>query len=99
MIFRLAVVYPIVICGCCSQTLLAQNSSPGSTATSTLDQKVNDLEKRLQAIENIPTIAMMLKLKGSLQADTTPAPTPTPQTDAPVELVSWRYQYKIHSST
>jgi hypothetical protein len=94
MTSRLAAVCLTVICGCCSQSLLAQNySSPSPTATPSLEQRVNDLEKRLQAIETIPAIAMMLKLKGSLQADTTPAPTPTPQTNAPLELVNWQYHY------
>jgi hypothetical protein len=92
MTFRLtAVCLTFVICGCCSQSLLAQNSSPSPTATPTLEQRVNDLEKRLQAIESIPGVAMMLKLKGSLQADATPEPTP--QTNAPLELVSWQYHY------
>jgi hypothetical protein len=89
-----AVCIDFAICVCGSQSLLAQNSSPSPTATPTLEQRVNDLEKRLQAIENIPAIAMMLKLKGSLQADSTPAATPTPQTNAPLELVSWQYQFK-----
>jgi hypothetical protein len=82
-----------VICGYCSRTLLAQNPSPSPTATAALEQRISDLEKRLQAIENIPAVAMMLKLKGSLQTETTPVPTPTPQANAPLELVSWQYHY------
>jgi hypothetical protein len=94
MIYRVAAFCLIMISGCCSQTMLAQNPSPSPTPTQSLEQRVSDLEKRLQAIESIPAVATMLKLKSSLQADATPAPTPTPQTDAPLELVSWRYQYK-----
>ena len=90
---RAAVCLTFVVCGCCSQSLLAQNSSPSPTATPSLEQRVNDLEKRLQAIESIPAVATMLKLKGSLQTDATPAPKPTPQIDAPLELVSWQYHY------
>jgi hypothetical protein len=95
MIFRpAAVCLTFVVCGCCSQGLLAQNSTPSPTPTPSLEQRVTDLEKRLQAIESIPAIAMILKLKRSLQADTTPAPTPSPQTNAPLELVNWQYQYR-----
>jgi hypothetical protein len=88
-----AVCLTFVICGCCPQSLLAQKSSASPTATPSLEQRVNDLEKRLQAIDSIPAVAMMLKLKGPLQADATPAPTPTPQTNAPLELGNWQYHY------
>jgi hypothetical protein len=94
MIFRPTVVCLTVICGCCSQSLLAQNSTPSPTATPTLEQRVSDLEKRLQTIESIPGIALMLNLKNSTQANATPQPTPSPQTNAPLELVNWQYQYR-----
>jgi hypothetical protein len=83
-----------VIAGSCSQSLVAQNSSPSPTASPTLEQRVSDLEKRLQAIESIPALALMLNLKNSTQANATPQPTPAAQTDAPLELMSWGYQFK-----
>lgn len=88
-----AVCLTFVFCGYCSQSLLAQNPSPSPTPTPNLEQRVNDLEKRLQAIESIPAVAAMLKLKDSLQAGKEPAATPTPQTNAPLELVSWQYHF------
>jgi hypothetical protein len=55
---------------------------------------VTDLEKRLQAIESIPGIALMLNLKNSSQAKATPESTPTAQADAPLGLMRWSYQFK-----
>jgi hypothetical protein len=86
-----AVCLAFLICGCCSQSLLAQNSSPSPTATPTLEQRVNDLEKRLQAIESIPAVAMALNMKGSAKSSEA---SPTPQSNSPLELVSWQYQFK-----
>lgn len=91
MTFRLAAFCLTVICGCCSQSLLAQSSSPSPTATPSLEQRVSDLEKRLQAIESIPGVAMALKMKGSAESSEASA---TPQGTSPLELVSWQYQFK-----
>jgi hypothetical protein len=88
---RAAVCLTFVVCGCCSQSLLAQNSSPSPTATPSLEQRVNDLEKRLQAIENLPAVAMALKIKSSAESSEA---SPTPQGSSPLELVSWQYQFK-----
>jgi hypothetical protein len=87
-----------VIAGCSSQTLLAQNSSVSPTPTPSLEQRVSDLERRLQAIESVPGIALMLNLKGSLQANSTAQPTPSPQIDAPLELMRWEYRFKAGQS-
>jgi hypothetical protein len=95
MTFRLAAVcLTFVICWCYSQSLLAQNSSPSPTPTPSLEQRVSDLEKKLQAIESIPGVALMLNLRNSAQANATPQPTPTAQADAPLELIRWSYQFK-----
>jgi hypothetical protein len=92
MIFRLAAVCLTVICGCCSESLLAQNSSPSPTPpTPSLERRVTDLEKRLQAIESIPLVTMALNMKGSAPSSEA---SPTPQSNSPLELVSWQYQFK-----
>ena len=92
MTSRLATVcLTFLTCGCCSQSLLAQNSSPSPTPTPSLEQRVSDLEKKLQAIESIPLVAMALNMKGSANSSEV---SPTPQSNLPLELVSWQYQFK-----
>jgi hypothetical protein len=82
----------IVLVCCVPNVLPGQNASPSPTPT--LEQRVNELEKRIQAIENIPAVGIALKLRSSLQADGAAEATPSPQTDAPLELVSWQYQFR-----
>ena len=68
-----------------------QNPSPSPTPAPSLEQRVTDLERRLQAIESIPLVAMALNMKGSAQSS---EPSPTPQGNSPIELVNWQYQFK-----
>jgi len=91
---RLAALCLVVLSGSYAQSLLAQNSSPGPTSTPSLEQRVSDLEKKLQSIESIPIVAMALKMNGSAQANSTPEANPTPQSDAPLELMKWEYRFK-----
>lgn len=71
-----------------------QSPSPSATPL-TLEQRVNEVEKRIQAIEDIPGVALALKLRGSTQANMATQATPTPQPDSPLELVSWKYQFLL----
>lgn len=74
----------------------ASGQSPAASSTPlNLEQRVIDIEKRIQAIEEIPGVAMALKLAGSAHANTAAEPTPTPQSDSPLELVSWKYQFLV----
>jgi hypothetical protein len=68
----------------------AAQSSP--TPSPSLEQRVNDLEKRLNALESIPAVALALKLR--VQTNQTAEASPSPQGDAPLELESWSYQFK-----
>ena len=72
--------------------LLAENPSPAPTPS--LDERVSDLELRIQAIENIPVVAFALKLHGPTEQSHAATPAPTPQSDSPLELVSWEYRFK-----
>ena len=53
--------------------LLAEDPSPAPTPS--LEERVSDLEQRIQSIEHIPVVAFALKLRGSTEqnAATTPA--------------------------
>jgi hypothetical protein len=73
-------------------TLEAENPSPAPTPP--LDERVSDLEQRIQAIESIPVVAFALKLRGSTEQSHEATPAPTPQSDSPLELVSWEYRFK-----
>jgi hypothetical protein len=81
----------VVLFGSYAQSLIAQNSSPSPTPTPSLEQRVTDLEKRLQAIESIPAVALALNMRGSAQRSEA---SPTPQSNSPLELVRWQYQFK-----
>ena len=70
--------------------LLAEDPSPAPTPS--LEERVSDLEQRIQSIEHIPVVAFALKLRGS--TDTAATPAPMPQSDSPLELVSWEYRFK-----
>jgi hypothetical protein len=69
---------------------LAIAQSP--TPTQSLEERVTNLEKRLNALESIPPVALALKLRA--QTNQTAEASPTPQGDAPLELESWSYQFK-----
>jgi hypothetical protein len=75
--------------------LSSQSPSP-SGAPLPLEQRVNDLEKRIRALEDIPAVATALRLqasnRGGAAAQTESAPASQP--DSPLELVSWKYQFK-----
>jgi hypothetical protein len=88
---RLAALCLVVLLGSHAQSLIAQNSSPSPTPKPSLEQRVTDLEKRLQAIESIPVVAMALNMNGSAQSSEA---SPTPRSNSPLELVSWQYQFK-----
>jgi hypothetical protein len=68
----------------------AAQSSP--TPSPSLEQRVIDLEKRLNTLESIPAVALALKLRA--QTNQTAEASPSPQGDAPLELESWSYQFK-----
>ena len=72
--------------------LLAENPSPAPTPS--LDERVSDLELRIQAIESIPVVSFALKLHGATEQNQAATPAPTPQRDSPLELVSWEYRFK-----
>jgi hypothetical protein len=76
--------------------LSAQNSS--SSPTPSIEQRVSELEQKIQAIENIPAVALALKLGGLAEQNTAAAPTPSPQADSPLEVVSWEYKFKAGQS-
>jgi len=72
--------------------LFAEDHSPAPTPS--LEERVGDLEQRIQAVERIPVVAFALKLRGPTEQNTAATPAPTPQSDAPLELVSWEYRLK-----
>jgi hypothetical protein len=72
--------------------LLAESPSPAPTPS--LDERVSDLELRIQAIESIPMVSLALKLHGPTEQNHAATPAPTPQRDSPLELVSWEYRFK-----
>ncbi|MBV9997678.1 MAG: hypothetical protein JO015_01060 [Verrucomicrobia bacterium] len=59
-----------------------------------LAKRVQELEKRLSAIESIPQVAAMLKLREEVNALPSPTPNPTPQENAPLMISDWQYQFK-----
>ena len=62
--------------------------------SSTLEQRVTDLEKRLNALESIPAVAMALKFSSNSSPIASATPPPTPQENAPLELVEWTYSFR-----
>ena|SRR6266478_4088458 len=77
---------------CCSFFVLNFANAQSPTPTPSLEERVTDLEKRLNALESIPAVALALKLRA--QTNQTAEASPTPQGDAPLELESWSYQFK-----
>jgi hypothetical protein len=69
---------------------LGERSKPSPTPS--LEERVIDLEKRLNALERIPIVAVALKL--TARTNQTAEASPSPQGDAPLELESWSYQFK-----
>jgi len=72
--------------------LLAEDPSPAPTPS--LEERVSDLEQRIQSIEHIPVVAFALKLRGPTEQNAAPTPATTPQSDSPLELVGWEYRFK-----
>lgn len=67
-------------------------SQTAEKPSESLEQRVTNLEKRLDALESIPAIGIALKLKTTLGAQTTPSPTP--QKDAPLVMTDeWSYEF------
>jgi hypothetical protein len=80
--------------GCVLRPGILSAENPSSTPTPSLEQRVSELEQKIQAIENIPAVALALKLRGSAEQNTAATSMPSPQTDSPLELVSWEYKFK-----
>ena len=72
--------------------LLAEDPSPAPTPS--LEERVSDLEQRIQSIEHIPVVAFALKIRGSTEQNAATTPATTPQSDSPLELVGWDYRFK-----
>jgi hypothetical protein len=82
----------LIYCLSRPQILSAENPTPSATAS--LEQRVSELERKVQAIEDIPALALALKMREAGEQNTASTPTATPQADSPLELVSWQYQFK-----
>jgi hypothetical protein len=82
----------LIGCSVTPGVLLAEDPSPAPTPS--LEERVSDLEERTQAIEHIPVVAFALKLRGPTEQSTSATPAPTPQSDSPLQLVSWEYRFK-----
>jgi len=63
------------------------------TPTVSLEQRVKDLEKRLDALEGVPAIALALKLKAQTNQQEASG-SATPRTDAPLALVDWNFTFQ-----
>jgi hypothetical protein len=72
--------------------LLAEDPSPAPTPS--LEERVSDLEQRIESIEHIPVVAFALRLRGSTEQNTGTTPAATTQSDSPLELVGWDYRFK-----
>ena len=72
--------------------LLAEDASPAPTPS--LEERVSDLEQRIQSIEHIPVVAFALKIRGSTEQNAATTPATTPQSGSPLELVGWDYRFK-----
>jgi hypothetical protein len=70
---------------------LASAQSP--TPTPSLEQRVTDLEKRLNALEAIPAITQALNVKKQTGEDSA-VTSPTPRGDSPLELVDWNFSFE-----
>lgn len=78
----------------CSFFALGLANAQNQTPAPSLEQRVAGLERRLNALESIPTVALALKLKGQTNQGAT-APTPTPPGDSPLELVGWNFSFEV----
>src|SRR6266436_3486937 len=77
-----------VFCPVTSHSQTEEKSSPS------LEQRVADLEKRVEALESIPAVAMALKFSSKSSPTASATPAPTPQENAPLELVEWTYSFR-----
>jgi hypothetical protein len=63
------------------------DTAKDAKSVKSLEQRVSEIEKRVDALESIPPIAMALKLKSDLNAQAAAVAAPTPQKDAPLVLI------------
>ena len=75
--------------------LLAKDPSPAPTPS--LEERVGDLEQRIQAIEHIPGVAFALQLRGPIEQSSSRSRT-NATSESPLELVSWEYRLKRRAS-
>jgi hypothetical protein len=82
--------------GICFFFSLALNSANAQSPTPTpsLEQRVTDLEKRLSALESIPSVALALQHNTQTNQDVA-TPSPTPRGDSPLELVDWNFSFEV----
>jgi hypothetical protein len=73
---------------------LPSHSQTEEKPSPSLEQRVTDLEKRLNALESIPAVAMALKFSSKSSPTASATPPPTPQENAPLELVEWTYSLR-----
>ncbi len=87
---------PSFLAGVCFFFFLVLNLAKvqSSTPTPSLDERVTDLEKRLNALESIPAVALALKLKTQTNQNAA-AQSPTPRSDSPFELVDWNFSFEV----
>jgi hypothetical protein len=74
-------------------SILAPAGAQTPTPTVSLEQRVKDLEKRLDALEGVPAIALALKLKAETNQEEVSA-SATPRSDAPLALVDWNFTFQ-----
>jgi hypothetical protein len=73
---------------------LPSHSQTEEKPSPSLEKRVTDLEKRLNALESIPAVAMALKFSSKSSPIASATPPPTPQENAPLELVEWTYSFQ-----
>jgi len=67
-------------------------SQTAEKPSESLEERVSNLEKRLDALESIPAIGLALKLKSTFSAQATASPTP--HKDAPLVMTDdWSYSF------
>ena len=80
--------------GCLFAPMVLLAGDPSPAPTPSMEERVSDLEERIQSIERIPVVAFALRLRGSTGQNAAVTPAATPQSDSPLELVSWEYRFK-----
>jgi hypothetical protein len=80
--------------GCLFIPMILSAEDPSPAPTPSLEERVSDLEQRIQSIEHIPVVAFALKLRGPTEQNAAATPATTPQSDSPLQLVGWEYRFK-----